>query len=143
MSAFLCSENHLRALVSFALDNDVPCDALAFATLVEENMRSLRARYEDNREEEAAAAAYTFQHVKVADVLRGTAKEQARLTRLTGRTVATAVIKLCDCFDYQACETRDYFTSEAAGLVDSIRRRAQALGGRMTGDMYARLPWCL
>lgn len=34
------------------------------------------------------------------------------------------IIKACDCYDYQACETDDYHQTDAARLVSSIRHCA-------------------
>jgi len=34
------------------------------------------------------------------------------------------VIKLCDCYHYQSCETGDYYESEAWAIVNAIRERA-------------------
>jgi hypothetical protein len=39
--------------------------------------------------------------------------------------VATQIVKACDCYDYQACETNDYDQSEAAALVDRVREEAR------------------
>ena len=41
-----------------------------------------------------------------------------------GRMDPVQVIKACDCFDYQACETDDYRDTAAARLVDNIRSKA-------------------
>jgi len=35
-----------------------------------------------------------------------------------------AVLKGCECFDYQACETDDYRSSIACTIINAIRTRA-------------------
>jgi hypothetical protein len=35
-----------------------------------------------------------------------------------------AILKACDCYDYQACETPDYWETEAFAIVRAIRNRA-------------------
>lgn len=40
------------------------------------------------------------------------------------------ILKLCSCYDYQACETTDYEASEAFRIVSALRTRAiQMLDG--------------
>lgn len=49
---------------------------------------------------------------------------------------AVVVLKSCDCFDYQACETDDYESSLAHTIIDAIRSAAiRALPG------YEDAPW--
>lgn len=49
---------------------------------------------------------------------------------------AVEVLKACDCYDYQSCETDDYHETTAAKLVDRIRKSAI---GKLPG--YEDAPW--
>jgi hypothetical protein len=121
MSAWLCSENHLSLI---ALHADHP--PAAFKMLLAENLRSLEARYpgRDFLEEwKQEAAKYRFQ--------------DQRCNRLK----ATLIVKQCDCYDYQACETDDYKTTKAARLVERVRTKALEAGGAIKGAAYDACPW--
>ena len=41
-----------------------------------------------------------------------------------GRITSLEVLKACDCFDYQACETDDYTNTLAWKIIDTIRGNA-------------------
>jgi hypothetical protein len=120
MSAWLCSENHINLLAAFA-DNP----PATFKLLVAENIRSLEARYpaRDFLEEwKQEAATYKYQPTQ----------------RSTDQTL---VVKCCDCFDYQSCETDDWDVTEAFGFIKAVRRAAIARGGRAKGPDYDAKPW--
>jgi hypothetical protein len=40
------------------------------------------------------------------------------------RPTPVSLLKGCDCFDYQACETGDYGSSIACAIIEAIRKRA-------------------
>ncbi len=123
MSAYLVSDAHLNYLASYITKRDRMNGAAHLfisgksvtipqgdddgaqkivEVLIQENLRSLSARYPNDGD--ATAVVPKFQRVITFD--------------------AVQVLKACDCFDYQACENDDYELSEAAGIVDAIRRRA-------------------
>ena len=115
MSAFLCSDAHINALVAFAkrqrlLPEMTPSEAGQL--LFDENVRSLDARYG-----EEGYKAYNYK------------------PDCTTRK-AVEIIKLCHCYDYQACETEDYEQSRAHDLIDRIERRAITM---IPG--YDEAPW--
>jgi hypothetical protein len=120
MSAWLCSENHINLLAAYSEDPET-----LFKLLVAENIRSLEARYpgrdflEEWKEE---AAKYKFKPTERNDD-------------------ATLVVKCCDCFNYQSCETDDYDETEAARYVSAVRAAALAAGGKRDGAEYDALPW--
>ena len=125
MSAWLCSEEHINLLASFADD-----PTATFGMLVNENLRSLEARYpgRDFLEEwKQEAANYRF-------------KPEAR-NHLTDKRVATLVLKQCDCFDYQACESDDYKTTPAAKYIETVRAQAKTAGAQSKGKLYDGMPW--
>jgi hypothetical protein len=94
--------------------------------LLAENLRSLEARYpgRDFLEEwKKEAAKYCF-----------TSQQRNRLK-------STLIVKQCDCYDYQACETDDYKMTAASRLVERVRARAIAAGGATKGAAYDACPW--
>jgi hypothetical protein len=94
--------------------------------LLAENLRSLEARYpgRDFLEEwKQEAAKYRFR--------------DQRCNRLK----STLIVKQCDCFDYQACETDDYKETHAARLVESVRAKGIAAGGATKGPAYDACKW--
>lgn len=120
MSAWLCSESHIALLASKA-----PNPVKAFALLKKENIRSLSARYPGR------------------DFLAEW-KRDARKYKYSAPCVdvsQTFLVKQCDCFDYQACESDDYRKTKAAALVTAIRAAAIAQGGRESGAEYDAAPW--
>jgi hypothetical protein len=82
--------------------------------LHDENVRSVNCRY---REEEAADPYVWKPHAAAGVQFRAYAPAD-RLTR------AVAVLKALACFDYQACETDDYGTTDAAAIVRYLREAA-------------------
>jgi hypothetical protein len=115
MSAWLVSEVHVRAIVTAAKDAGIlviglPADPQGMGrAMFAENMRSLRHRYDDAdscwTEGKELERGFAFSEVRVAPV---------------------ALLKACDCYDYQACETDDYERTPVARLVNAVR--AYALG---------------
>ena len=124
MSAYIVDHGHIDALLSFAIKHKVVyfagnarvevTDANATEIgriLLDENERSVRYRYPDCEGDDLPgtigedSASYTF---------RSWPRAMATLT----------VLKACDGFDYQACETENYKTSLAHTIVDTIRQYA-------------------
>lgn len=114
MSAFLCGDRHLDALLSYAV-NKRDCyvgsekithgNATNFgATLRKENIRSLVKRYPQDEAEYASGYEYTF-------------TPMATLTPVE-------IIKACNCYGYQTCENDDYVDSAAYNIITCIRETA-------------------
>ena len=121
MSAWLCSEEHINVIV-----NTIGGDAGDFILLVNENLRSLEARYPGRdflKDWQREAGAYRFKQAAPGNM--------------------TQVVKCCDSYDYQACETEDYEASMASVIVESARKVAIALGGKQNGPEYDRAEWSL
>ena len=55
----------------------------------------------------------------------------------------TQIVKTCNCYDYQACETDDYDASEAAQLVHGVRNTALEAAGKPDGKLYDDLLWSI
>ena len=114
MSAFIVSKNHINTLVNYGYHNRLyryisEDNILRFndeptkigQILVDENYKSINYRYEEDEE-----------HYKY--------KFNLSLKNYS----PVQIIKACDCYDYQACETPDYDKSVAYKLIDTIRARA-------------------
>ncbi len=131
MSAFVVSHKHINAIVSYGT---VPVygDAArirlndgttlyfddygdlqhAAEILLAENVRSVQERYPD-----------TVDNLKDMPGVIAEVGEPIIFRFVNGKKPVD-IIKACDCYDYQACETDDYNTTDAHRIVDNIRERA-------------------
>jgi hypothetical protein len=112
MSAFIVSDEHLNYLISYASDRRVGwwdgtarryvfgCEQEVFNKLFRANMESVNERYSENTPPMPSKFVWR------------------------GDTTAIQVLKGCSCFDYQACEVKDYDQTEAARIVNEIRSSA-------------------
>lgn len=120
MSAFLVSNTHINTLLTFAMKKRVPLPPIDDANeatrygreLLRENLRSLAYRYGERHgfiqgTVDDFLAAYHFRSDYRAFTMRPGA--------------AVSVIKGTHCYDYQACETPDYFETWAAAVMRNIR----------------------
>lgn len=130
MSAFILNEYHLRTMVEYALaqrvnayhkgkwyrSSDPGAADLFLTVLYRQNVRSVDARYQEGNEVESLRY------------------------RPTGRPAVSAVqmIKACNCYDYQACETDDYYETLAYAISDAIR----AAAGRLVPG-YEEASWVI
>ena len=146
MGAFLCSENHLSLLANLASDDPAVQDA-AFALLLAENLRSLETRYPyDDASNRKAASDFKRRNESAAklvdEALETRAKNGVKLL-VPDAMLQTQVVKACECYDYQACESFDYYQTPAAAVVDKIRTIALTKGGQKEGKLYNDLIWGL
>jgi len=137
MSAFVVSDDHISLLVTAAMDDrhfsssyfstlpgapkgDDPDDADALGkALLRENTRSVLFRYQgDDLEGMEAIERYTFRRIHPTFV------------------TPVIVLKACDCYDYQACETNDYHERWAAKWVQQLRK---SMISKLPG--YDDAPW--
>ena len=123
MSAFMCSDEHIGALVHGALvyGIDFPRGLTApelFAELVCENAASLRARYGKDAKEMIGEAPHRF-------------KPAATLP-------AVHLLKLAQCYEYQACEHDGWATSRAKKWIDNL---VAGLIYKLPG--YDAAPWAI
>jgi hypothetical protein len=138
MSAFVVSHDHIDALLSFAKDKRMlsqlgyyiqPSKADQFEwtdvgrVLLAENDRSVCHRYSDCSPGGEEVTGYTFRYFEPFAHMQHTKK-------------CVWVIKNCDCFDYQACETDDYPQTVAHRIIAAIR--AAAIRGLPD---YETAPW--
>ena len=152
MSAFICGPDHLTALAVFAagkdrygyrvdpryLDNVLGTKRLetyndaelasAYADILyAENTRSVLHRYPKDTFESAPGPIEKPQHIVVSPAA-------FRMNKY--RLPPVSILKMCDCLEYQSCETDDYRRTPAYHLLNAIRRAAiNALPG------YEGAPW--
>jgi hypothetical protein len=132
MSAWLCSENHINLIANVATQSDPVKGRAAFNLLRSANLRSLSARYPgrdflDEWKREAKQYRFT--------------PSTPQSHEIANADKATLIVKQCDCFDYQACESDDYDGSKAAQLVETVRKLALKAGGVSDGALYDAQPW--
>ncbi|MBO0715712.1 MAG: hypothetical protein J2P55_00045 [Rhizobiales bacterium] len=154
----MCSEDHIRLIVNATPNGN----AETFGLLVRENVRSLEERYPGRdflKDWQNDAKTYRYKKetppgiiarafIENADTIAAKntlrkAKGEICLTAHIPAVVHTQVVKACDCFDYQACETTDYHATPAAAFVASVRNMAMEAGGKSDGALYDQLLWGL
>ncbi len=116
MSAFILSNKHINVLVNAVINianqNDGHIQILnddkiklftldeAGQALIDQNYRSYNTRYNiDNLEQ---TPIYKFYYE--AKAYKG-----------------VQILKACSCYDYQSCETNDYYETDAHKIIDDIR----------------------
>lgn len=119
MSAYVVSDYHINALVTWAAtrhgndrvtyywegrSRDVRENPKRIASvLYAENVRSVNARYN-----ECDTPSFRYRPIALG---------YAKLTPVQ-------VLKACNCYEYQACETDDWEQSEACAIINGIREEA-------------------
>jgi hypothetical protein len=139
MSAFVCDPEHIKQLSIFAIrrrhstrnvepyyvftgeyaqllaqkpENEL---STAYADLLyQENIKSVSARYPGNTLDTLPGPCEKPEHlaVTVGDIFNSPSIQPV------------AILKMCDCLEYQSCETSDYRESPAFTLLDRIRAAA-------------------
>jgi len=136
MSCFVVSDFHVSALVAYAIRAGVIPDAVSPDALAHElasaNRAAFAERYEGRYQDEISPF--------------------GGLDRSAGADLApVAIVKACDCLDYQAGDWSAWGASEAAAHLAAIRATAQAacLAGRYYPEPrhdlpgYESAPWSL
>lgn len=138
MSAWLVSNYHVNALVTFAVDQGLTNKSATVAglDLWQENANSLRYRYSDRADQywpelPCLAALFTYTDVTVDSVW--------------------TILKAAHCYEYQSCEHPGWKTSEAQALISRIVDRCVHMLGLTSGDdptihrhhAYEAAPWGL
>lgn len=137
MSAFIVSDHHLNVLVSWAASRH-GSDAVAYywqgqrrdvrqdpqriaCVLYAENVRSVNARYNEHTSPNG------FHYVP----------QSLGYLKIT----PVQIIKACHCYEYQACETKDWEESEAFAIIQGIKNSAiRMLPGYDEADWELRTP---
>jgi hypothetical protein len=116
MSAWLLPNRHIDTLVAWASRNGASYyhgearryvnedECRIAAELYAENVRSLNCRYKENEPTEGYVFKWPSGYKPLPDPI--------------------VILKMCNCYDYQACETDSYPQSEAYAIVDGIRHEA-------------------
>lgn len=147
MSAFICGPDHFKVLAMFAaarrprsgdwrvnphyvegldpegvyavrgLDNlyDDELASLYADVLFRENIRSVKARYPDDKLTDLPGPIDLPAHITVTGRDRCNPKLQLP---------PVSVLKMCDCLEYQSCESDDWEKTVAYRLLNAIRRAA-------------------
>lgn len=156
MSAFICGQDHFIALGVFAAHkyrgewrvdpryvdglthpegtlrglenfNNYELATLYADTLFQENIRSVRTRYPNDKRDELPGPCILPLHIVVAP---------EHFQHRNWRLEPVAILKMADGLEYQSCETEDWPQTVAYGLLQAIRRAAiRALPG------YEKAPW--
>lgn len=117
-------EAALRGLENF---NNYELATLYADTLFQENIRSVRARYPNDRRDDLPGPCVLPLHIVV---------RYEHFAHAKWRLSPVAILKMCDGLEYQSCETEDWEQTVAYRLLQSIRRAAvRALPG------YDKAPW--
>ncbi len=131
MSAFIVDPDHIRALAIRC--SATPEQATACATVLWlENIRSVQHRYPNDESLFDDPAAVTITAAQFRD-------PRYKLT-------AIQAVKLCNCLDYQSCETNDWETTPAHAIVESIKGAALAaldMTSKQASELHAydAAPW--
>jgi hypothetical protein len=137
MSCFVVPDFHVSALVAYAIRADILPDAVSPDALAHELASANRAAFS-----ERYAGRYDSELAPFGGLDRSAGADLAPV----------AIVKACDCLDYQASDWSAWRESEAAAHLAAIRATAQAacMGGRYLPDLdpdavpgYRSAPWCL
>ena len=149
MSAFICSPDHFKVLAVFAASrrhgslrvdpryidgfkqlevrNELELASAYADVLYAENIRSVLHRYPDDTLDSAPGPIDKPESITV------TARD---VCAARYRLPPVAILSMCDCLEYQSCETEDWASTPAWRLLNAIRRAAiRALPG------YDDAPW--
>ena len=136
MSAWICSDNHINLIATFAAhcnlsvkykDEVIDCakDPQRIASvLLAENYRSVNHRYSENNSAEITYAAVDS----------------------TELPSTASMLKQLQCYNYQACETADYKRTLAKAIVlaciDEVVKRARRTAKQIEASAaYNAAPW--
>jgi hypothetical protein len=138
MSAFICDPDHIKALAAYAAGNnrsygrrmrtkylrkgsapegldDQPPEIIATwiaDVLYQENIRSVRARYPDDTWDSLPGLVTRPIHIIVTE---------RDLYSPFYPKCAIDILKMCDCLNYQSCETEDWYDTLAYEILNDIR----------------------
>lgn len=145
MSAFLCSDRHLSALVNaaasltgyrrLAIHRYLPVTATPEALALsgqDEREALFNALFEEN------LASIAFRYPDAPEVLRWRQTDAPRFSARDRVVCPVAVLKLIDCYEYQSCEHPTWATSNAALFCVHLRK---ALIAGLPG--YEEADWSL
>ena len=119
MSAFMCSEKHINTIVSYGIKND--------ATVYPTGQGGRSYWHPFQTDPNLIASILTTANVESVNLRYGkddvSTKVRFKPVAIS-RLSAVQIIKLCDCFDYQASEVNNYDQPPAAKIIEAVRARA-------------------
>lgn len=136
MSAYICNPEHFAALAHFAVSRrcvirdfeehaDTSTRSRVAAQLAWQNIASVAARYPNDMDGERPGPCMLDQEIatEAGRIAVAMALQPPQLSPL-------AILAMCQCYEYQACEATDYDRSPAALQIGWIRSAAiRALPG--------------
>lgn len=128
MSAFICTDTHINALVTWASANKV--------TVTDGNLYKIRDVY--NNELSISELFYIANVISVNYRYKLADPIGDIVYKPTGLYRPVEIIKLCNSLDYQSCEHPDWDDSLAKKLLDEIRQKAIT---KLPG--YDAAPWSI
>lgn len=148
MSAWLCSQDHINLIVNAS---DCPSKE-NFNMLVQENLKSLRARYPGRdflKDWEVAALAYVYEEIEpkalVERVYAHTRETDehiskcypATLAKVTDALVGAQVATSCRSYAYQAYEHGGWEKSKARKFVVGVEEKFKQHASRDRGCLWS------
>lgn len=142
MSAFVCSPSHIGLLAAYAVKTSSVIHVWREPTWLEtaqqvakelarENIRSVAARYPNDKDGERPGPC-----LKDDDILDASACYAAHYLDNWDTPEPVQILSMCQCFDYQACETEDWRATKAHQQINWIKSAAiRCLPG------YDAAPW--
>jgi hypothetical protein len=128
MSAYLVGHAHIDALLTFAMSKRYGRGVVYTAneTLIEINCDNASEIGRILLTENERSVRHCYPNDAVCNLPGAIGEDSANyeFSSFDGGLTPMEVLKGCNCFDYQACETGDYESSIACVIIDAIRKRA-------------------
>lgn len=130
MSAYICNPEHFGILAAYAaahdcalydwknVDKRITAQNVA-KNLALENIRSVAYRYPNDKDGERPGPC-----LKDAQIVEAAAIYAAYFVDHPQAIRPMQIIKLCDCVDYQSCETPDWITTKAWRQLEWLKSAA-------------------
>ena len=119
MSAYICNPEHFGLLAAYYATKENKGSEFAERAahiLALENIRSVATRYPDDKDGQRPGPCMYDDEICLA--ARVWAK--CYFNRLPAFTSPVAILGMCSCLDYQSCETEDWRSTKAFGLLCQI-----------------------
>jgi len=128
MSAYIMGHAHIDALLTFATSKRHGRGVVYTAneTLIEINCDNASEIGRILLTENERSVRHCYPNYAAGDLPGAIGEDSANyeFIQFDERPTPVSVLKGCDCFDYQSCETGDYGSSIACAIIEAIRKRA-------------------
>jgi hypothetical protein len=136
MSAFICNPEHIGLLAAYAVSNQDSHVIYAWRThqgwdedaanvarnLMQANITAVATRYPNDKDgNRPGPQFYDNELVRLAEMWG------RHYVRNRPAVEPVAILKMCQCFDYQASEANDYKATDAALQIEWLRSKATRL----------------